>query len=100
MAYYQRADFAADSHIMVLIPKTCISQWACIFVATMLSQYYGIFGHGRANSLQRVGKTRILLPVANDDKPDWEYMKQYGKMIQAQQVCTYLDYLENRVRGK
>jgi hypothetical protein len=99
LAYYQPSEFAADSHILVLTPKMELSKWVCVFVSVSLSQYYGIFGHGRANSLQRVKKTKIMLPATTDGKPDWAYMEQYGKMIQTRQVFAYLDYLENRTQA-
>lgn len=94
LAYYQSSNFAADSHILILSPKITISREACIFITTALSRYYGIFGHGRANSLQRVGKTQIILPAINNGEPDWALMTEYGKALQARQIYAYLERCE------
>jgi hypothetical protein len=79
LAYYQPFDFAADSHIMVLTPKIFMSQNICLFIKTSLSQYYGIFGHGRANSERRAARAKIILPVKTDGQPDWDFMEQFIK---------------------
>jgi hypothetical protein len=97
LAHYQPSAFAADSHILVLSPKMPLSPHVGFFISTALSQYYGIFGHGRANSLQRVTKTKIMLPASGDGSPDWDYMEQYGKAVFAHQSKEYFSYLESRV---
>jgi len=96
LAHYQPSAFAADSHILVLSPKMSLSPHVGLFISTALSQYYGIFGHGRANSLQRITKAQIMLPASGDGSPDWDYMEQYGKAVFAHQSKEYFSYLESR----
>jgi hypothetical protein len=95
LAYYQPSDFAADSHILILSPKKQISQAACIFLTTALSQYYGIFGHGRANSLQRISKTQILLPSTHDGNPDWTFMENYIQSQEERLIADYSKYIND-----
>ena len=47
LAYYQPFMFAADSHIFILSPRQYMAAEACIFVSTILSQFYGFFGRQR-----------------------------------------------------
>jgi hypothetical protein len=91
LAYYQPSDFAADSHILVLSPKLPLSRQVCLFVTTSLSKYYGIFGHGRANSLQRASRTKIMLPSTVEGEPDWAYMERY---VHEQENMLLTEYKE------
>jgi hypothetical protein len=92
IAFYQPSEFAADSHILVLTPKIPISRYACLFIKTSLSQYYGIFGHGRANSMQRASRAKMMLPAAADGEPDWAYVEQYIREQEDKLIQEYREF--------
>ncbi len=101
LAFYQPFSFAADSHIFVLSPREHLSAEVCIFISTILSQFYGFFGHGRANSLSRIKKTRIQLPIGDYNEPDWLFMEVYIKERQQQLLQKYIRFIDiaNQTRG-
>ena len=42
---------------------------------------------------QRMERQKILLPVNEEGRPDYEFMEQYGKQIMLQKYQQYLNYI-------
>ena len=96
LAYYQPNDFALDTHVTSLRPKIEMSKYTLIFISAAISKQRESFGHGRSISDKRLGKMNIMLPVSDDEEPDWYYMDYYGKDIMNHQLTQYLDYCNQK----
>lgn len=82
LAYFQPFKYAVDSHVFVLYPKKSnISTAAMLFIIPILSKYKSIFGHGLANNNNRFNTLKIMLPVDQQDNPDWQFMEDYIKSL-------------------
>ena len=53
LAYYQKCDFALDTHVTALIPQDDITPEALLYMTASISKQHDIFGHGRSISLLR-----------------------------------------------
>lgn len=95
LAYYQPIDFALDTHVTALHSKKDVSSYALQFIAGSLSKQHAVFGHGRSISLPRAQRLRIMLPVDDQGRPDYDYMEQYVKNKMIQKYKKYLTYLSN-----
>lgn len=57
------------------------------------------FGYLYKFNAQRMEKTRVMLPVSNGGKPDWEYMSSSSKTMRKALLARYRQYAEERVSG-
>lgn len=93
LAYYQPANFALDTHVTALRAKQNTSRYALLFIASCLSVQHKIFGHGRSISLPRANRLSIMLPVDDNDNPNYSYMEQYVKNKMIEKYKKYIDYI-------
>ena len=96
LAYYQPADMALDTHVTALVPKVEMSMYTMIFISECLSKLHGFFGHGLSISNPRAEKIRILLPVTEDGKPDFQFMNDYMSELMKRKRKQYHDFIEKR----
>ena len=97
LAYYQPHDFLLDSHVYALYPKSSMSRFAQLFVSRCVSMCRPCFSHGHSISLGRLKTLKVMLPATSNGKPDFAYMKAFGREIVRVNLSKYLDYLKNRV---
>lgn len=94
LAFYQPYTMALDSHCTALIPLKDISKEAMLFLARCLTMQNEQFGHGHALSNNRMKTFKFMLPVNDNDEPDYTYMEQYIKNIMMRKYQNYLSYIE------
>lgn len=56
-----------------------------------LQMYKFIWGKGA--SLVRLNKTKILLPIDQNNEPDWQFMEEVGKNIEAKKIIEIMQGL-------
>ena len=97
LAYYQPAKMALDTHVTALIPKINVNRDSMLFISECISGLHGFFGHGHSISNLRAKATSILIPVTNDDEPDYKYMEQYVVTIRKKKLTQYCKYVQKRI---
>ncbi len=45
---------------------------------------------------KRISREKILLPVNDQEQPDYEYMEQYMKNLMYKKIKQYLEYIEKQ----
>ena len=98
-AFYHPYRFVASDHVTELKNEK-LNGAIYLFMLPIISRLSEKYNFNHEINDARMRREKIILPADNSGSPDWSYMEQQGKILQAQQVCAYLDYLENRVRGK
>lgn len=96
LAYYQPSDMALDTHVTALIPKRKLNKFTLLFIANCLSGLHEFFGHGLSISTKRVSKIKIMLPVNENNEPDFEYMEQYAKNMMFKKYSQYLNFIRQK----
>lgn len=91
-SFYQPFKFIASDHITHLKNRN-YTMYIYLFIATMIKRMSEKYNFNREINDYRISREKILLPVTNDDKPDYEYMEQYGRFIMIQKYQKYLDYI-------
>ena len=94
LAYYQPYQMALDSHVTALIPKVPMSKHTLLFIARSISKQRKLFGHGRSINASRLRIFRLMLPVTEENVPDYEFMDSYMKDIERQLLTQYKSYIE------
>lgn len=75
---YKYEDFIATSDISVGYNKN-LNRSIGMFITTVADKVRGKYNFGYKRSNTRLKKEKILLPVNNENKPDYEYMENYMK---------------------
>lgn len=66
-----------------------------IFVATVITMQSKSFSYSRKLGTGRANKLQIMLPVTDDDQPDYAFMESFGKQMMLNKYKQYLCHLNN-----
>ena len=69
------------------------NKYILLFFKTVILQQKVKYTYGYKFNGQRMGRQKILLPVNEEGRPDYEFMDQYGKQIMLQKYQQYLNYI-------
>ena len=95
LAYYQPTDMALDTHVTALVPKTEMSQYTQLFISECLSGLHGFFGHGLSISNERAKKIKIMLPVAENGRPEYDFIEQFGRRMMVKKYQQYISFCDS-----
>lgn len=89
---YKREDFIATSDI------TCgyadfLNEFVGIFITTVADKVRGKYSFNYKRSETRLRREKLMLPVNDAGEPDFEYMENYVRNIEAEQYRRYLEYI-------
>lgn len=96
LAYYQPHKFLLDTHVYALYPKKKISKYTMIYISQTLSKQRICFSHGYSINQERLKSLKIMLPINEQGKPNYDYMEQYGKQLMLQKYKQYLNYISTK----
>ncbi|MCQ4804236.1 restriction endonuclease subunit S [Holdemanella sp. MSK.7.32] len=77
------------------ISKADENMYVGLFIATAISMQSKSFGYSRKLGTARANKLQIMLPVDDNNEPDYEFMEECGRKIMAKKYIQYLKYLES-----
>lgn len=97
LAYYQPYDMAVDSHVTVLYPKEELNKYVLLFLARCLTEQSDMFNHGRSLNNTRIKKFMFMVPVGDENKPDYSFMGTYIKELYQEKVAEYTSFAKNAV---
>lgn len=93
--FFQPYKFYTGQNIQVLRHKN-LNQSTSGFIIPLLKVQMEKFNWGgNGATLGRLFRTKIMLPVSDDNKPDWSFMEQYGKTIIDKKRITYKQHTRN-----
>lgn len=65
-----------------------------LFMKVAILQQKSKFGYLYKFNAERMANTRIMLPVADDGTPDYNYMEQYAQNLMIRKYKQYLEYID------
>lgn len=92
-AFYRDYPFCCDDNIHVLTPNDEIDKYASLFIVTVINSGNSVWNYGKQYRLKTFERHKILLPVTEKQTPNYEFMSQFMKDIERQQIEKYEDYL-------
>ena len=69
------------------------NKYILLFFKTVILQQKVKYTYGYKFNGQRMERQKILLPVNEEGRADYEFMEQYGKQIMLQKYQQYLNYI-------
>lgn len=68
------------------------SRYVGLFLSNQITLQKEKYGYGYKMGTARLKKQRIMLPINDQNQPDYEYMEQYMKYLEYQKLKAYLDF--------
>lgn len=91
--FYQPKSFYTGQNIQILINKEMDEDVANFFLAP-LKNTLSIFNWGsNGATLNRLKRAKVILPITNDSKPDYNFMKKYVQKIKFDKLNNYLSFI-------
>lgn len=69
------------------------NKYVSLFISMCITNQRGKYGYGYKMGTGRLKRQRILLPIDDVGQPHWEFMEQYMRNIESQQILYYLQSL-------
>lgn len=92
---YKAESFVATSDITAGY-NIHLNRYNGTFITTIADRVRGKYNFGYKRSGSRLDKEKLLLPVTEEGTPDYYYMEQYMKNLEAKHLEIYLKYVENK----
>ncbi len=70
-----------------------------LFVKTQLLKQKAKYQYGYKFNGMRMNRQKILLPINDQNEPDYDYMENYMKQLEYQKLNEYLAIKDNRIKG-
>lgn len=78
---YQENKFSASDHVEKLIPKIPFNKYIGLFLATIINQESFKYSYGRKFNQEKIRKTKIKVPVNEENMIDLNYIENYMKEL-------------------
>lgn len=89
--FFHHYQFVASDHITALqIEKN--NKYVYLFLSTLLKRLEEKYSFNREINDKRIQREKIVLPVHSDGKPDWQFMEDFMRQIEKDQIKTILNY--------
>lgn len=97
--FYQGAEFYTGQNIQILEFDE-LNEYNAKFIITLLKIQMKKFSWGgNGATLTRLRKTKILLPVNSEGKPDYAFMESYMKQKEDELLEKYKIYISLKING-
>lgn len=95
-AFYEPFAFVASDHVTSL-KCDCANEYIYLFLTAVLEQQSSNFNFNREINDLRIKKMRIMLPISDKDKPDYEFMEGFMRGVMLNKYLQYLSFCDNQI---
>lgn len=89
--FYHKYEFVASDHITHL-KNDNLNEFSYLFISALLSRLSEKYNFNREMNDKRIKREKVLLPINDEEKPDFAYMEQYIKNLIIIKANNYLKY--------
>ncbi|MBE5899241.1 MAG: restriction endonuclease subunit S [Lachnospiraceae bacterium] len=90
-SFYEPFEFVASDHVTHL-KNDRFNKYIYLFISCMTSRWSDKYNFNREINDKRISREKILLPVNDNNEPDYEYMEQYIKNIMIRKYNQYIEF--------
>jgi len=91
--FFHYYEFIASDHVTHL-KNDLFSKYIYLFISTQLNKLASKYNFNREINDKRIAREKILLPVNDNNQPDYNYMKQYMINLEFMKRKQYLAYIK------
>lgn len=95
--FYQPTAFYTGQNIQVLRNNNLNKYTAMFIIPSIKIQMQKFNWGGNGATLGRLNRTRLILPINSQGQPNWQFMEDYIKQEQKQQVQKIIAYYERKL---
>lgn len=92
-AIYKSEPFISTSDVLYGYADW-LNQYTGLFFVSAQDMIEAKYSHGYKRNRQHLSGDKVMLPIAEDGEPDYDYMEQYAKNMMIRKYQAYLDYYE------
>lgn len=83
-AFYQKEKSAIFTRVKALVPKnkTILNKYTAMYLITILGAEQYRYSYGRVVATEKLKNTSILLPVNENNEPDWQFIENYIQSLE------------------
>ncbi|MEN8348885.1 restriction endonuclease subunit S [Acinetobacter nosocomialis] len=96
--FFHHYEFVASDHVTHLKNAT-FSKYIYLFISAQLSKLSSKYNFNREINDKRIAREKVLLPINDDNQPDYEYMKQYMINLEFKKRKQYLIFIESKAEN-
>ncbi len=96
--FFHPYEFIASDHVTAL-KSTALNKYSYIFIATLVERFQAKYSFNREINDVRINKEKIVLPVNDDNAPDYAFMEQYIKEREQQIVQKYISFIGKNIQN-
>ena len=93
--FYHPYSFVASDHVTSLANQD-FNKYVYLFVATIASRLSEKYSFNREIKDSRLQREKIMLPVNDDNTPDYAFMEEYMKLVEKKLLTRYKKYLQTK----
>lgn len=94
--YYQPDNFTCTHDVNPLWLRSCkVNKYLGLFLSQMIKNQGICFAYARKWRPSRMVHSCVMLPVNDNNEPDYEFMEECGRQMMAKKYIQYLKYLES-----
>lgn len=98
-SFYHPYEFVASDHVTHL-KNGKLNEYIYLFISTMTNRFSEKYNFNREINDFRISREKILLPVNEENKPDYKFMEQYIINLKYKKIKQYLNFLESKKNSK
>ncbi|MDU2163297.1 restriction endonuclease subunit S [Intestinibacter bartlettii] len=97
-SFYQPFEFVASDHVTHL-KNNKMNKYVYLFIATLTNRLSEKYNFNREISDKRILREKVLLPVKDNNEPDYDYMEKYIKNIMKSKYNQYTIKIKKNKRS-
>ncbi|MBQ9636355.1 MAG: restriction endonuclease subunit S [Prevotella sp.] len=91
-AFYHPYKFVASDHVTKLKNKA-FNKHIYLFIATVANRLSEKYSFNREINDKRLGREKIMLPIDENEQPNYAFMEAYMKAVEKRLLAQYKDYI-------
>jgi len=92
-SFYEPFKYVASDHVTHLKNEN-FSKYVYFFIASLTNRWSEKYNYNREINDKRISREKIVLPVKEDDTPDYEYMEKYMENIFQKKYDEYINNIQ------
>lgn len=93
-SFYHPYEFIASDHVTALI-NPAFNKFIYLFISVLIERFKEKYNFNREINDKRIQREIVMLPIAKNNMPDYEYMEGYIKNVMYSQAKTLVKYFNN-----
>lgn len=95
--FYHHYSFVGSDHITALkLEKP--NKYVYLFLSGVIKRLEEKYSFNREINDVRIKREKILLPIDQNETPDWQFMEDFMRKIEQDKVKTILEYYKNMTK--